>query len=795
MPCAHSTINERTCGNDFIFNDIHDFREHFRERILIMIGRTISHYTILEKLGEGGMGIVYKAMDNQLERVVALKFLPPTIATNADTVARFRQEAKAAAALNHPNIATIHAIEEADGHMFIVMEFVEGLDLREHIGKKTMSIDETLRIAAQIAAGLQTAHEKEIVHRDIKSSNIMLTESGQVKIMDFGLAKVRGSALETRERTTVGTAAYMSPEQARGEEVDHRTDIWSFGVVLYEMLTGRLPFASDYEQAAMYSILNEDPVIPSHLPDHLQQVLERSLAKQPGDRYQTVHELAAGLGTERNESAAPGRRALPSKHLVIAGMAIVLIVAAISLLFNPFRKAEEKKIIKAIAVLPFVDLSPQGDQEYFSDGLSEELLNVLANNPNLRVTSRTSSFSFKKSSTDIKTIASKLGVKYILEGSVRKSGNILRITAQLIDAETDAHLWSKIYDGAMENVFALQDSISGSVSDALEVTLLGEQKEPRKRTTVADAYNAYLLGKHFYALRGRDNWEKSAVYYEQAVSIDPQYAPAWVGLSKVHSSQADYGYQPVDESFRKARTEVERALALDPNLAGAYSQLGWIKRGYDWDWAGADSAYRRALELEPGDASIITNAAVLSATMGRFAEAMKLTRHSIELNPLSIARYNNLGLIALKAGQLDEAEAAFKKTIELNPRYPGAHMQVGLVYLKKGDFNSALAAMMAEGEHDWQLYGLALAYHALGKQKEADEKLAAFIAEFQDDAAYQIAQIYSYRGESDNAFAWLERAYAQRDGGCSEIKGDPLLEKIEGDPRYAAFLRKMKLPV
>ncbi len=759
-----------------------------------MIGQTISHYKIVEKIGEGGMGVVYKAEDTRLDRLVALKFLSGHVSVDSESRARFLQEAKAAAALNHPHIATIHAIEEIDGNMFIVMEYVNGRELKEVIASGVLTADESGRIAIQIAEGLQAAHSQDIVHRDIKSSNIMLTETGQVKVMDFGLAKVKHGAQVTKIGTTVGTAAYMSPEQARGDEVDHRTDLWSFGVVLYEMLTGRLPFKSEYEQAAIYSILNEEPAIPEQLPANLKGVIAKCLAKNPDDRFQSAAEIVRELQGSR-DIGSPKRTSAISRVKPIGVGVIVLLVAAVIYFVMPFFKGDNKqKAVKTIAVLPFLDMSPESDQEYFSDGLSEELLNVLANNPSLRVTSRTSSFSFKGKNTDLKTIASKLQVKYILEGSVRKSGNTLRITAQLIDSETDAHLWSRIYDGTLENVFVLQDSISSSVAEALEVTLLGTTRKPQNRVTTPEAYNAYLLGKHFYSLRGKANWEKAAKYYEEAVSLDPRYAPAWVGLSKVHSSQADYGYQPVDESFHKARKEVEMALALDPQLAGAYSQLGWIKRGYDWDWAGADSAYRRALDLEPGDVSIITNAAVLSATMGRFSEALELTRHSIALNPLSIARYNNLGLIALKANKLDEAEAAFKKTIELNPRYPGAHMQVGMVYLEKGMNDSALAAMMREGEHDWQLYGLALVYHATGRKKEADEKLAAFINEFQDDAAYQIAQIYSFRGEIDKAFEWLERAYAQRDGGCSEIKGDSLLRNIEGDPRYSAFLKKMKLP-
>jgi TolB-like protein/Tfp pilus assembly protein PilF len=482
---------------------------------------------------------------------------------------------------------------------------------------------------------------------------------------------------------------------------------------------------------------------------------------------------------------------------MIAGAMVILIAAVFYLVMPSSNNVEEKdeNVVKTIAVLPFLDMSPNKDQEYFSDGLSEELLNVLAKNPKLRVTSRTSAFSFKGTNTDIKTIASKLHVKHILEGSVRKSGNTLRITAQLIDVQTDAPLWSETYNGTMENIFALQDAISGSVAEALKIALLGKETETEQRKTDPEAYNAYLLGKHFYDLRGKENFEKAAVYFQQALSIDPYYAPAWVDLSRTHIAQSDLGYIPVEEGYRKARQEVERALELAPNFAEAHSRLGWIKQSYDWDWSGADVSYRRALELEPGNAAVIGNAARLAATLGRFEEAITLTRRSIELNPLSTGQYNNLGYIALNADLLDESLAAYRKALDLNPKFPATHMRISLIYLEKGHADSALAEVKKEPEPIWQLFGFALVYHALGKKKEADDKLASFIKEFQNDGAFQIAEIYAYRGEVDKAFMWLERAYDQRDGGCTYLKGDPLLHNIRSDPRYAVFLKKMKLPL
>ena len=761
-----------------------------------MIGETILHYKIIEKLGEGGMGVVYLAEDSKLKRKVAIKFLPHNISANNEERKRFEIEAQAAAALNHPNIATIYAIEESGENTFIVMEFIDGIELKGKIKSGPITTEETVNITLQIAEGLSAAHKKGIVHRDIKSQNIMITNDGIVKIMDFGLAKVGKDSQLTKLGSTVGTIAYMSPEQTQGKEIDNRTDIWSFGVVLYELITGEMPFKGEYDQAVIYSILNEEPDPDNEIAEDLKKIIIKSLAKNPDDRYQTAGEIAEELSVISKDGKVKGTQSKqPKLPWIIAGVTIILFAAVFFLFVPSSKNLEEKAVVKTIAVLPFLDLSAKKDQEYLSEGLSEELLNVLAQNPNLQVTSRTSSFSFKGKEVDIKTIASKLNVMYILEGSIRKAGNLLRITAQLINTDTDTHMWSKIYDGTLENIFSLQDSISGSVAEALKIALLNEKHQAHKRVINPEAYDNYLLGKHFINLHGKENWEKAQDYFEKVLSIDSGYAPAWMELSKVHSNMADNGYLPTDEGYRKSRQEITKALELDPKLAMAYSQMGWIKRAYDWDWIGADASYRQALELDPGNASIITNSAVLSAALGRIDEAIKLTRHSIKLNPLSTARYNNLGYLTLYAGLFDESEAAFKKTIELNPQFPGGYMQLGRVYLEKGEFDLALKEMMRETDSFWQMFGLALVYHALGRKNEADDKLAELIKDDANDASYQIAEIYAYCGQTDNAFDWLERAYLQHDSGLPEIKSDSLLRNIVKDPRFAAFLKKMKLPL
>jgi serine/threonine protein kinase/Tfp pilus assembly protein PilF len=758
-----------------------------------LTGRIILHYKILDKLGQGGMGVVYLAEDLHLERKIAVKFLPASISSNPEERQRFKTEAKAAADLNHPNITSVYSIEEEDNEIFILMEYIKGVELKDKISSGKLQPAEAVRIAVQIAEGLEAAHKKGITHRDIKSSNIMITEDGKIKIMDFGLAKLRSGSDLTKIGTTVGTAAYMSPEQTRGDEVDCRADIWSFGVVLYEMLTGKMPFRGDYDQAIIYSILNEEPEPASEIDESLQHIIGRCLKKNPDNRYQTAGELLIDLLALSDGSSVKTPQKPSKIPWMIGGVMIILIAIAVYLFVLPSQDVRKTDTVATIAVLPFVNMSSDPDQEYFSDGLSEQLINVLSKNPKLRVTGRTSSFAFKGAKTNIKTIARTLNVKNILEGGVQKSGNNLRISADLVNVETEATLWSDTYDGTLDNIFALQDSISGSVAEALRAALLGKEAAQEQKTD-PEAYNAYLLGNHFYATQIKEDWEKAAVYYEKALSIDSGYAPAWVGLSIIHSRQADKGYISVDEGYLKARQEIDKALKIDPELGSAYAQLGWIKVGYEWDWRGADEAYNRAHELEPRNAGAISGAALLAATLGRFDEAVKLELRSIEIDPVRLAGYFNLGTHNFYAGFLDRSMAAFRKCIELNPQIPDVYTSIGLVYLVKGRPDSAMAETMMETDAFWKTFGLALANYALGNKKEADNKLSDLIREYQYGAAYQVAEVCAYRNEKDKAFGWLERAYKQRDGGLAQIKGDPLLRNIEKDPRYTAFMKKMKLP-
>lgn len=787
-----------------------------------MLGETVSHYRILTKLGGGGMGVVYEAEDLSLKRHVALKFLPDDLIATPETLERFRREAQSASALNHPNICTIHEIGEHEGRPFIAMELMEGKTLKHIISGRLMEIDHVLETGVQLADALDAAHAKHILHRDIKPANIFVTARDQAKLLDFGLAKQSGMESSdtkmptsstpqqlTKTGSTMGTFAYMSPEQARGKELDERTDLFSFGVVLYEMATGQLPFGGQTTGEMLEAIFTKVPVAPvrlnSNVPAELERIIYKALEKDRNLRYQSAAEMRTDLQRLRRDTiqgsvarvTAPvvaSRDARP-KALKFS-LAAILVILLAATIFYFMRKTNAPASASggktSLVVLPFT--SADKEQEYFSDGLAEELIGTLSKNPKLRVISRSSAFSFKGKETDVKTIAQKLNVTHVLEGSVRKSGNQLRISAQLVEAATDSNIWSQTYDRQIENIFAVQDEITSAVADALRATLQGEQT-PKLKETNPEAYNAYLQGRYFYDRRSKEDLEKAIGYFEQALRIDPNFARAWVGLSDTHSRQADRGYIPVNESYANARQEADKALELDSTLAEAHSAIGWIKTFHDWDWTGADAAYKKALELEPANADIVRRSAVLAGTLGRFDEAITLDRRAIELDPLGVTTHFNLAIYTFYAGRWQEAEAAIRKALELNPQYPGAHFQLGLIYLVQSKTEKALAEMQEEPAEDYRAYGVALAYHALGKRKEADAALEDCIKEFQNSGAFQIAEIFAFRGETDKAFEWIERAYKQRDSVLAVIKGDPMLRNLEHDPRYRAFLQKMKLPV
>jgi TolB-like protein len=792
-----------------------------------MAGETWSHYKILQELGGGGMGVVYEAEDLSLKRHVALKVLPEELSGSPEALERFQREARAASALNHPNICVIYEIAEHQGRPFIVMELMKGETLVHCIGGKAMTIERVVEMGTQLADALDVAHAAGIVHRDIKPANIFVTERGSPKLLDFGLAKKTTDDREaspdsseptaaqehlTREGSVMGTVAYMSPEQALGKDLDARTDLFSFGAVLYEMATGRPAFPGQRSSEILESIFYREPIEPVQLnpqvPAELERILAKSLEKDRSLRYQSASEMRAdlqrlGRDTTSGRLAAPNVRAAqasagPRRRGLALGLGVIAVALAVGAGLWLGRGSKAPATVSSgpsIAVLPLVDMSPNKDQEYFSDGLTEELLNVLAKNSRLRVAARTSAFQFKNKAEDTRSIGEKLNVQNLLEGSVRKVGSRVRITTQLVNAADGFQLWSASYDREVDDIFAVQDDIARSVADALSVKLLGGPTETRSaRGTDAAAYDAYLHGTYFLKLNTMESLEKAAGYFEQATTLEPGYAPAWAGLAKAYTAQASEGYVQMELGFKKARTAVERGLELDPNLAEAHAALGAILRVYEWDWAGSDREHQRALELSPGDAGVVLGAARIASTLGRLAEAMRLARRAAELDPLNVTVHYRLSRYAYFLGRLDESAAGFRKVLELNPEYPGAHQDLGMVYLAQSRPEAALAEVQQEKRSLWHLHGLAFAYHSLGRKKDADAKLAELIEGYQEVAAFQIAEVHAHRGEIDRAFEWLERAYAQRDAGLSQLKGDPWLKRLEGDHRYAALLEKMHLP-
>ncbi len=743
-----------------------------------MIGKTISHYRILEMLGEGGMGVVYKAEDTKLERFVALKFLPQELTRDPDVIDRFIHEARAASALDHPNICTIHEINETDdGRMFICMAYYEGDSLKHRVEQGPMPVDKALDIGIQIAEGLARAHERGIVHRDIKPANIMITDRDMVKIVDFGLAKLAGKTKITKEGTTLGTIDHMSPEQTRGDEVDHRSDIWSLGVVLYEMLTGRAPFRGEYDQAVIYSILNEEPMpvtaVRADAPAEVDQIISRALAKNPDERFRQVSAFLDELQSLKD---------------------------AVTM-----KRMEEKTGITdgppSIAVLPFVNMSPDPENEYFGDGLAEELINALAQLKGLRVAARTSAFRFRGGETDLREVGKKLGVGTVLEGGVRRAGNRLRVTAQLINTENGYHLWSERYDREMEDIFAIQDEITAAIVKELEIKLLkGEEKQLLKRyTDNLEAYTVYMKGLYYWNSLTPEGYQKSIEYLHKAVEIDPDYALAYVGLAIWYHSHVFWGVIPPIEAHEKALGYLERAMALDDGIATAYNVLASINFSYDWDCVEAECNFRKTLELDPGDSMTHINYSLFLALQKRFDEARAETAVARRLDPLSPMIIAWAGMIPMLAGEREEAIKIFNEAIEIDPGYWQPYLWLGTAYMYEPKMEEAIAALERAVELSTgasiALSRLISAYYLAGETGKAD----VLFKELKEKADRMyvpptfFANIHCVRGEEDEAFRWLDRAVEMRDGWLTFLSSAPPAIRPSG-PRVDAILKTIGFP-
>ena len=764
-------------------------------------GTRLGCYEIIAPIGAGGMGEVYRARDTRLGREIAVKVLPEGVASDPDRLARFEREAKTVAALNHPSIVTLHSIEEAGGVRFLTMELVGGESLDRLVRPGGLPLPRVLDLAIPLADALVAAHARGVVHRDLKPSNVMVTREGRLKVLDFGLAKLAeaGPSLDASQAMTVaapissvgevvGTVPYMAPEQLLGEPVDARSDLFSFGILLYELATGRRPFTGTTAAEISSAILRDTPPpalsLRLDLPRDVDRVISRCLEKDPERRFQTAKDVRNELELvrrERESGVASGTRAVPAAA------------------------PEPAQDLPSIAVLPFVNMSRDEENEYFSDGLAEELLNLLAKIRGLRVAARTSSFQFKGKHEDLAVIGRKLNVATLLEGSVRKAGNRVRIGVQLVKMSDGYQLWSETYDRTLDDIFAVQDEIAQAVVKELRTTLMGGTPDTDATSQVraevaaaaqgrgsnSEAHRLYLQARFLLDRLNQSETERAIGHLREALRLDPTYALAWVCLAQAHANQAGWGWASVDEATAAAREAVARALALAPDLPEAIVLVGRIQVSYDHDWKAAATSCRRALELAPGNADVLSAAGSLAMYEGRAGEAIELMQRAVEQDPLSSIRYSQLGFSLRLAQRYAEAEVAYRKSLELAPQRVAAHLVLAIVLCEAGRLDEALLEAKAEPAPWARLTGLAVVHHALGHAAEADAALRQLEAEFAAESAYQIAAVHSVRGDREAMFAWLERAHREHDAGLVMLKCEPVFRPHHDDPRWTVLMREL----
>ena len=786
-----------------------------------LVGRTLLHYRITAKIGEGGMGVVYRAQDTNLNRPVAIKFLSGE-AADEEAGRRFQQEAQTASSLNHPHILTVFETGEFQGQQYLVTEYIDGGTLHDWHMTTRPDWRQVVELLSGVADGLACAHEAAIVHRDIKPRNILVTKNGYAKLADFGLAKV----LEHLERDTqtdtlttgmtkpgviLGTIPYMSPEQASASPVDSRSDIFSFGIVLYEMLAGRRPFTGDTNLEVLHAIIHRDPPplaeCRPELPASLCVVIEKALEKNPAERYQTMRELVVDLRRLVRSDAMghipakdSARRQVPRlwRWAAAAVLAVASVVASVVAVWYTAHRGTPAET-KTLAVLPFMNTEDSTHTEYMSDGITEEIIQRLAKIPGLRVVSRNSSFTYRGPQRDLLAVAKTLGATMILTGSVRRSGQKIRVAAELVDPRNSDQLWSGSYDKEITDIFAVQDQIAATVAESLRLKIGKEHSGASERHTQnIEAHDLYLRGRYEAVRRDETGLRKGAEFFQQALAKDPNYAAASAELGNCYLLMGDYGMRPTREILSPARAALLKAIELDPELPEARAVLGQLHSLFDWDWQSAEKAYGRAIELNHNYAPAYHWRAVFLASLGRWDEAMADMREALRLDPIAIPTNTAQGWLFLYAHRFKEAKEQAEKTLELNPYFVHAHVLRALAcaHLRlAADAKSSIerAVALASDEVLANRYS-ALPYAILGMRKEAMVGLVFLRKRGGDRQQAFIGFLCAYLGLTDEAFHWLNKAYDDRDTALPLIKTYPAMDPYRKDPRYLALLSKLKMP-